>query len=157
VGTILGGAAFSYALPPYRAYDVRIRSTGEGLLAYDSGARRIGLYPGTVARLDWHASPVTIRFGRLVDPEGHPVPGASITGQGVWSQTDDNGYFQIEAADDVELTATTRDGRIYAVTLPTGARGEDIAQVGNVECCGDPEIRLGSLDRSAGGGNKGSK
>jgi len=100
---------------------------------------------------------VTIRFGRLVDPAGNPLRGVSITGPGVWSETDDQGYFQIEAPDDAELTATTRDGRIFAVTLPTGGRGEDIAQIGTVECCGAPEVRVGVLDMPAGGGNKGSK
>jgi hypothetical protein len=151
-GTIEGGSPFTLALPPYRAYDVRIRSIGEGLLAYDNAARRIGLYPGSVARLDWRTSPVTIRFGRLVAPNGTPLAGASITGKGVWSETDDDGYFQIEAPDDAELTVTTREGRSFSLALPRAAgSGEDIARIGEVECCGEDDgIRLGG-DGGVGG------
>jgi hypothetical protein len=158
-GTIIGAAPFTLALPAYRAYDVRIRPTGEDLLAYDNATRRIGLYPGTVARLDWTAAPVTIRFGRLVEPNGAPVRGASITGKGVWSETDDEGYFQIEAPDDAKLTVTTRDGRAYPTVLPAGARGEGIARIGEVVCCGedDGEIRLGALDVAAPSADKGSQ
>jgi len=158
-GTIDGAAPFTLALPPYRAYDVRIRSIGEGLLAYDSAARRIGLYPGTVARLDWRASPVTIKFGRLVAPDGTPVRGASITGKGVWSETDEAGFFQIEAADDAKLTVTTRDGNSYPLTLPRASGGgDDIARIGAIECCSETgEIRLGALDLSGQANDKGSQ
>lgn len=156
-GTIEGAAPFTLALPPYRAYAVRIRSVGEGLMAYDNSARRIGLYPGTVARLDWRASPVTIKFGRLVELDGTPVGGASITGKGVWSETDDKGYFQIEAADDAELTVTTREGRSYPLELPRAARGQsDIARIGAIECCRESgEIRLGALDLARQSKDKG--
>jgi hypothetical protein len=116
-----------------------------------------------VARLDWRASPVTIRFGRLVAHDGTPMGGASITGKGVWSETDDEGYFQIEAPDDADLTVTTRDGRSFPLALPRAAdSGEDIARIGDVECCDadrsirlsgdgsgtgpDPAITLGALD-----------
>lgn len=155
-GTIDGPVPFTLALPPYRAYEVRIRSVGEGLVAYDSAARRIGLYPGTVARLDWHSAPITIRFGRLVAPDGSPVRGASITAKGVWSETDDDGYFQIEAPDDAEMTVTTRDGRTFTLKLPSAARSEGIARVGDVVCCteGGGDIRLGALDLASPRRNK---
>jgi len=158
-GTIVGAAPLSLALPAYRAYELRIRPVGENLLAYDNSSRRIGLYPGTVARLDWKVAPVTISFGRLVDPDGTPVRGASITGKGVWSETDDEGYFQIEAPDDAALTVTTADGRAFPLVLPAGRRGADIARLGEVVCCreGDGDIRLGALDLAAAGGDKGSQ
>jgi hypothetical protein len=155
-GLIDGPMPFTLALPPYRAYEVRIRSVGEDLLAYDNATRRIGLYPGTVARLDWRAAPVTIRFGRLVGPDGIPVRGASITAKGVWSETDDDGYFQVEAPEDAALTVTTRDGRSFELTLPPAPRGGDIARVGDVVCCAETggDIRLGALDLAAPGRNK---
>ena len=156
-GTIVGPAPLMLALPAYRAYDVRVRPTGDDLLAYDNSSRRIGLYPGTVARLDWPAAPLTIKFGRLVDPGGIAVRSASITGKGVWSETDDNGNFQIEVPDGIELTVTTRDGRSFAIALPAGRRGHDIVRMGDVVCCGESggSIRLGALDLAAPSSDKG--
>jgi hypothetical protein len=156
-GTIGGTIPFTLALPAYRAYHVRIRPTGKDLLAYDSSPRTVSLYPGTVAKLDWSVAPITIKFGRLMAPDGTPVAGASITGRGVWSETDDDGYFQIEAPDDVELTVTTMDGRSFATALPAGTADDGIARLGPIICCGKDQIRLGVLDPLPwpdGGGSK---
>ena len=142
----MGARPFTLALPAYRAYQVRIRSTGEDLLAYDSSSREVGLYPGAVAKLEWTAAPITIKFGRLVTPEGVPVRGASITGKGIWSETDDDGYFQIEAPDDAELTVTMRDGRSFPAALPRGEVNSAIARIGSIVCCGRGEVQFGALD-----------
>jgi hypothetical protein len=109
--------------------------------------RTVGLYPGVVTRLSWSASPITIKFGRLVNPDGTPIKGASITGRGAWSETDDEGYFQIEAPDNIPLTVTTRDGRSYSITLPPAPAGKDIARLGAVICCGAGQVRLGALEQ----------
>ena len=156
-GTIVGTAPFTLALPAYRAYALRIRPAGEGLLAYDSAPRSVSLYPGTVAGLDWAVAPITIKFGRLVSPEGAPIRGASIVGRGVWSETDDDGYFQIEAPDRAELTVTLRDGHTFATTLPDGEARAGIARLGEVVCCGEPETRLGALGDLPAPANGGSK
>lgn len=149
-GTIVGNQPLTLALPAYRAYDLRIRPTGKDLLAYDSAPRSVGLYPGAVTRLEWKVAPVTIKFGRLVSPDGTPLAHASLTAKGVWSETDAGGYFQIEAPDDARLTVTLRDGRSFATTLPKGEPKGGIARLGSVTCCGGPEmgpeIRLGALD-----------
>ena len=144
-GMLVGNRPLTLALPTYRAYQVRIRSTGKDLLAYDSSPRSVGLYPGGVSRLEWKVAPVIIKFGRLVAPDGAPITHASIMGKGVWSETDDGGFFQIVVADDAELTVTLRDGRSFATTLPRGAAKDGIAQLGSVACCGDRGIQLGTL------------
>jgi hypothetical protein len=155
-GTIVGNRPLTLALPTYRAYTVRIRPTGKDLLAYDSSPRSVGLYPGAIARLEWKAAPVTIKFGRLVDRLGAPVAHASIIGHGVWAETDDNGFFQIDAPDDAEVTVTTQDGRSFATTLPRGERNGEIARLGAVPCCGDPVVQLGALDAADLPGEKGT-
>ena len=144
---MVGNRPLTLALPTYRAYQVRIRPTGKDLLAYDSSPRSVGLYPGAVTRLAWKVAPVTIRFGRLVAPDGSPLTHASITGRGVWSETDGDGNFQIEAPDDVRLTATLTDGRAFALALPQGAAKEGIARLGAVTCCDAPRpVQLGALE-----------
>jgi hypothetical protein len=148
-GTIVGNRPLTLALPTYRAYSVRIRPTGKDLLAYDSSPRSVGLYPGAIARIEWKAAPVTIKFGRLVDRLGAPVAHASITGHGVWAETDDDGLFQIEAPDDAEMTVTTHEGASFATILPRGERQGDVARLGAVLCCGDAVVQLGALDASA--------
>ena len=109
---------------------------------------RIGLYPGTVASLEWTAAPITIKFGRLFAPDGTPVRGASITGKGIWSETDDDGYFQFEVPEGAELSVALRDGRSFAMTLPAGEANGGIARVGSIVCCREGDSRLGALTSS---------
>lgn len=146
VGTIVGSRPFSLALPTYRAYDVRIRPKGNALLSYDSAARSIALYPGTVIPLEWKVVPVAIQFGRLVASDGTPMRYASISGKGVWSETDENGFFQLEAPEGVEVTITTRDGRSFAASLPRADAVNGIARLGIVQCCGLNDVRLSALE-----------
>jgi len=148
-GTINGTEAVTVPLPAYRGYQVRIRPVGESLLSYDNSVRSVGLYPGAVTSLRWTASPVSIKFGRLIGPDGKPIAGASITGRGVWSETDEQGYFQVEVPDDAPLTVTTRDGRTFSITLPAADKSGDIARLGSIACCGSPQIQLGALDIGA--------
>jgi hypothetical protein len=148
-GTIDGDRPLTLALPAYRNYSVRIRSTGDAPLAYDSTPQGVALYPGTVAPLQWTAARQSLKLGRMVDPEGDLVRHAFITGAGVWSETDDNGLFQIEAADDVELTVSLRDGRSFTIRLPRARANEGIARLGDVVCCGRGATRLGALDAAA--------
>jgi len=148
-GTIEGTEAVTVPLPAYRGYQVRIRPVGESLLSYDNSVRSVGLYPGAVTSLRWTSSHVSIKFGRLIGPDGKPIPGASITGRGVWSETDDEGYFQVEVPDDAPLTVTTRDGRTFSITLPAADKSGDIAPLGSITCCGSPQIQLGALDIGA--------
>jgi Mat/Ecp fimbriae outer membrane usher protein len=144
-GTIVGTGPLTLALPAYRTYDVRIRPIGADLVDYDSSSRTIGLYPGLVEKVEWIAAPVTLKLGQLVAPNGTPIRGASISGTGVWSETDDQGFFQIEVTGHAVLTVTTSEGRSFALLLPAGDEIAGIARIGPVECCGEPVIRLGAL------------
>ena len=145
-GKIEGKDSVAIALPAYRAYQVRIRPTGKDLLSYDGSTREVGLYPGAVTKLEWTAAPMTIKLGRLIDPDGQPIAGASITGKGVWGQTDDQGYFQIEVPDDAEVRVRLRSGQTFAIQFPSAVADEGFAQVGQIVCCRAPEFRAGARD-----------
>jgi Mat/Ecp fimbriae outer membrane usher protein len=156
-GTVEGASPLTLTLPAYRAYEVRIRPTGAELVAYDSSSRKIGLYPGSVARLDWVSTPISIKVGRLIDAQGKPLAGATLSGRGAWAETGADGDFQIEAADNSPLLVTTSDGRTYILTLPAGDPKAGIARLGTIECCEGETIRLGVLEPSAERRNGGTK
>lgn len=145
-GSIAGSNPLSLALPPYRAYTVRIRPTSADLISYDSSPREVGLYPGSVADVTWTAAPITIRIGRLLGVDGVPLGGASISAKGVWAETDADGYFQIEAPDDTLFEVVLSDGRRFGLTLPAGDANEGIVRLGTVVCCAADKVLLGSLD-----------
>ena len=131
-GTLVGAKPVALALPGYRKYSVRIRPTSERLLAYDSAARAVALYPGTVAKVEWKTAPITLKAGRLVNPDGSPVCGALLTVPGAWAETDDQGFFQIEAPDEVELTVSLPDGRSFATLLPRGSAALGVVRMGTI-------------------------
>ena len=89
---------------------------------------------------------MTIKLGQLLDADGQPVRRANISGNGIWSQTDENGFFQIEAADDAAMRLTLQDGREFELTLPlSGIAPVGIAQIGQITCCGQSEQSRGAL------------
>jgi hypothetical protein len=145
-GRMSGSGPLTLALPGYHAYAVRIRPTGKNLLGYDSSPRLVSLYPGNVARLVWAVTHVKIMYGRLIRRDGTPLAGASLTTRGAWGETDDHGYFQIEAAAGAELTVTTADGRSFNTALPPGKDERGITRLGLVTCCDANAIRLGADD-----------
>jgi hypothetical protein len=137
-GHITGNRPSFLRLPAYQAYNVRVRPVGSGLVAYDSSSREVGLFPGTVTELRWDTAPIVIKLGRLVDVNGIPVALATITGKGVWTQTDKAGFFQLEAPEGVALEVTTQSGARYALDLPRQpGRGMDepFVRLGAVACC----------------------
>lgn len=146
-GYIEGSRPSFLRMPAYNAYKVRIRPVGTDLVAYDSSPRDVGLFPGTVAQLEWQSAPVVIKLGQLVDARGNPIALATITGKGVWTQTDEAGYFQLEAPEDVTLEVTTKTGTRYALDLPRERNaGETTIRLGAVVCClTDPAQQLSIL------------
>ena len=148
-GVIKGRQALAFPLPAYRAYKVRIRPVGETLVTYDASIREVGLYPGSVASVEWTTTPVTIKLGQLLDADGQPVRRANISGNGIWSQTDENGFFQVEAADDAVVRLTLQDGREFELTLPvSGAAPVKVAQIGRSPAAGSRSKAKARLPRS---------
>lgn len=138
-GYINGPRPAYLRLEAYKAFNVRVRPVGADLVAYDSSTREIGLYPGSVTQLKWDAAPVVIKFGQLTDLNGAPIARATITGRGVWTQTDEAGYFQLEAPQGVPLEVLTSTGARYALELPEKAgAGEPVVRLGAVICCKNP-------------------
>ena len=93
----------------------------------------------------WNAVPVTIKIGRLIDPAGLPIAGASITAKGVWAQTDRDGYFQIEVPDDIELEVSLGHGRRFVLELADATAAAEVTRLGSVICCENTGLALATL------------
>jgi hypothetical protein len=139
VGAVRGGGSLAVPLSSYRRYQVRIRPTGAGLLAYDGSARQVSLYPGTVVRLAWTASPMVAMFGRLVFADGKPIGTATITAPDGIGETDPNGYFQIETAAGAPVQVGLPGGGACRLRLPMVDQAQGYASVGTLKC--DPAAR----------------
>ncbi|MBV1916577.1 MAG: TcfC E-set like domain-containing protein [Sphingomonadaceae bacterium] len=145
-GTVRAGTKLAVALTPYRQYDVRIRPIGTSLVHYDGSVRRVGLYPGNVAQLDWTAQMATAMFGQIVFENGRPVEYASISAPGAIGATNKDGYFQIETTEKSVLQVKLADGRLCRIPLPSVASGNAYAPLGTLTCSPSrPDIHLTSV------------
>ncbi len=133
-GTVRGNSSAAVAVPAYRQYEFRIRQTGGDLLHYDGEARRVGLYPGNVTRLSWSARKVAAMFGRLLLESGEPVRMATVTNPAGISETDDNGYFQIEAETGSAIDVALPGGRTCRIALPQVRPQDGYAPLGTLIC-----------------------
>ena len=77
-GRLGGGGRLPIFLQPYHRYKVRLRPVGGASVWYDSVARDIILYPGTVQHLSWRVEHVASLFGQAVRPDGAPVRSAAV-------------------------------------------------------------------------------
>ena len=146
-GSVRGSGDVAVAVPAYRQYEVRIRQTGGNLLHYDGSVRRVGLYPGNVARLSWKASKVIAMFGRLLLESGEPVRQALVSNPAGIGETDDNGYFQIEAASGSTLEVGMRGGASCRVDLPQLQSQDGYAPLGTLICRPQPApFRISSAE-----------
>lgn len=147
-GELRGRGSSAVAVAGYRQYEVRIRQTDGDLLHYDGSVRRVGLYPGNVARLSWKARKVVAMFGRLLTTSGEPVRLASVTNPAGIGETDDNGYFQIEAESGSALEVALPGGASCHVDLPQLQPKDGYAPLGNLICRPLPTpFRLSSAEK----------
>lgn len=134
VGVVRGSTSFSVPLAPYREYAIRIRPLASDPLGYDSAVRQVSLYPGSVARLVWNVEPRNAAFGRLVMPDGRPARNAIIRNGPAIAQTDDQGYFQMEIAQQARLDVILSDSRRCEAEVVAPAGAGEFAALETVIC-----------------------
>ena len=135
-GRVGGGAAarMPIFLEAYRSYRLRIRPLGGTAVAYDSSERTVTLFPGTVEQLRWNADALVTVFGQAVAPDGSPLRHVAITAGRAIAQTDENGYFEVDARADSVLQFRNGEGRTCEVPLAGAKVDGDYARLGKVEC-----------------------
>ena len=135
-GTVRVGHPLPVFLTPYAKYDLRLRPRDSAVHGLGVTPRPATLYPGNVARLDWSVTPLVVIFGRVLSFEGIPIANADIRGPHGISQTDDKGYFQIEAVQDDARPLEVRRGAgpTCKVALATARPRDGYLSIGDVKC-----------------------
>ncbi len=133
-GQLGAGGRLPIFLQPYHHYSVRLRPVGGASVWYDSVTRDLTLYPGTVQHLSWRVEHVASLFGQAVHPDGAPVKGASVQSRRSVGETDDRGYFQIDAGSRDSLLFTSADGGTCHVQVGDLAARGSYASLGKVVC-----------------------
>ena len=132
-GRLMAGSTVPIFLEAYRAYSLRLRPIGAIPLAYDSGTRTVTLYPGNVEHLIWDAQRLVTVFGQAVRPNGAPVAHAAIALSRGIGQSDDSGYFQVDAAAGDVLQFKSGD-ETCNVAVAGIKPDSDYARLGRVIC-----------------------
>ena len=133
-GRISSGGRLPIFLEAYRNYKVRLKPIGSVPASYDSDTHELTLFPGNVKHLQWNADALITLFGRAVRADGTPVANAMVQSRHGIGQTDQNGYFQVDAVDRDVLELTNAGASACKIPLnPLQAPG-DYASIGRVVC-----------------------
>lgn len=131
---ISAGQSVPIFLPAYRSYDVRLMPVAGTPARFDTSSRRVTIYAGNLAALDWTVQKVHAVFGRLVDSTGRPIAGAIINAPRDFVQTDASGYFQAEIARGEELTAHDFSGAECTLAIAPLQAADGLERLGDVIC-----------------------
>jgi hypothetical protein len=133
-GRVRIGRRLVLFMAPYRTYNVRLVSVAAVPVDFDTAARQVTLYPGNVQSLRWRAHSYFTVFGQAVSPAGAPITDGLVqTAKGI-SQTDANGYFQLDVRRDDPITIGKEDGSSCEIKLGNVAVRNDFASIGKVVC-----------------------
>jgi hypothetical protein len=133
-GRIGAGSRVPVFLEAYRSYRLRLRPVSAAPVNYDSEPKTVTLFPGNVEQLSWTAERLVTIFGQAVSADGEPLANAAITLSRGIGQTDDNGYFQVDAAANDVLEFNISEDRTCKVPLAGIKTDGDFARLGKVVC-----------------------
>lgn len=129
---IRGAETRFLSLPAYQLYEVRLRPISSGPLQVKESIRSLSLMPGNAVSIDWEVALRTAVFARLVDESGQPIAEAFIRIGSEASQTDKDGYFQIEASSGDLLEIAGTDGSRWFAELPKYSDETEFVELGDV-------------------------
>lgn len=119
-------------LTAYEQYQIRLRPVSTGPLSIDMPARSITLLPGNAATVEWNVALLSAVFGRLTDEVGRGIANARISSLGSIAQSDDFGYFQIEAQTGAPLEITLTNGEAKVASLPRFDPQAEFVELGEI-------------------------
>lgn len=119
-------------LTAYEQYRVTLKPVSTGPLVIDQPGRSIALLPGNAATIEWDVHVISAIFGRLVDETGQGIANARISSHGSIAQSDDRGYFQIEAQSGAMLNIILKGGEEKIALLPSFNPEADFVELGDI-------------------------
>jgi Mat/Ecp fimbriae outer membrane usher protein len=133
-GRVQTGQRFSLFVPAYRTYRVRLAPIDAPSLSFDNAARDVTLYPGNVKSLEWRAERTFALFGQAISLDGRPLANSLVQTAKAVSETDAQGYFQIDMRRGDQITiGKAGEGQCH-VALGYVDVNNDFASVGKVTC-----------------------
>jgi hypothetical protein len=132
-GHIRAGGQLPIHLQPYRSYQVTIRPDAAAAVSFDTDAQTVTLYPGSVRVVRWTAHSYFTAFGQATFADGTPVANAIVQAQHSVGESDENGYFQIDAANGESITFTRGSSRCE-IRLGGLTPRNDFVSLGKVLC-----------------------
>lgn len=139
-----GGRQQPLMLGAYNSYDIRLVDRGLTLLNFDGAARKVTIYPGTVASLAYKVERAVIAFGRLMQAEAcsgadctpalQPMANARLIGVSGLAMTEEDGRFQAELLTSVRRLTVRRSGSECAVELPEPKWVNGMMLLGDLVC-----------------------
>ena len=133
-GRVKTGGRLSLFLPGYRTYRVRLVPAAASSVSYDSGERKVTLYPGNVQSMGWRADSTFTIFARAVLADGSPVANALVQAAKSTGETDANGYFQIDVRRDDVIEVLKGGAPACRIALSRVIVRNDFASLGKVVC-----------------------
>lgn len=141
VGAVDPGSSATLIAQSFREYRVGLQPEGSPPYTVDLSTRRVPLYPGNVAVVNYTMSRVVAVFGRLLDAAGKPIATARVSGKGDTTVTDDNGYFVYSATSDDTIEFFNGSNQICHSTFmadvlkgrPSADR-QDYLKLGDISC-----------------------
>lgn len=133
-GRIKVGQRLSLFLPAYRSYSIRLVPSQSDPVMFDASARTVTLYPGNVQTLRWTVESYLTLFGQALGADSMPIANALVRSGRSVSETDANGYFQIDVTRGQPIKVGAGVGATCNVPFATLRVQNDYASIGKVVC-----------------------
>lgn len=121
-------------LPALQSVDIAVLGSASAWSVEQSRASQLRLWPGAIGRVQARVDRVRTYFGRLVDEQGRPIVGASLTNGTGRVRTQEEGWFQADSADTTLVFTTRYDGDCTVTPLWDAQADPDIVDLKTVTC-----------------------
>ncbi len=132
VDRVKGSTVRILNLIPYREYTVTVTPV-DSIYTLSRRNQYVTLYPGNVQVLTWQATRIVALVGQLTQ-NGVVLANASVATQGVYGQSDSEGWFQIDISDEVAELQFDAGGQLCNADLSQLSVQQNVMFAEQLEC-----------------------